>query len=343
MNYLREGRTKMTWIAAFLLLASLLSSSLYAASDSKIIEAAKKDGELMLWTSSDLRTANRLVERFEQRYPFVKVKVFRTGTVALHNKVTTEALAGKHNWDVMNTLIPTRDLIERKLLARYSSPEAGMLLDQSLRDPTGYWTAIYAIPFVLGYNTNLVKPADAPKSYDELLGAQWKGGKISIDQDGYELLQGLILSWGKDKALDYLKKLALQQPVPRRGNSLRVQLVTAGEHPLLISMASPIQLARRDGAPINWIPLEPVPVSFHAIALAEHASYPNAAKLYIDFVLSREGQETLRNVQRIPVRKDVEADPPTLFKGYNRIMLQPMKSEEFNEILSLYKNIFSLR
>src|SRR3989304_679663 len=99
MNYLREGWTKMTWIAAFLLLASLLSSSLYAASDSKIIEAAKKDGELMLWTSSDLRTANRLVERFEQRYPFVKVKVFRTGTVALHNKVTTEALAGKHNWD----------------------------------------------------------------------------------------------------------------------------------------------------------------------------------------------------------------------------------------------------
>ena len=340
MNYLRNASKKRNWIAAYLFSALLLSPSLYAASDSKIIEAAKKDGELMLWTSSDMRTASRLVERFEQRYPFVKVKIFRTGTGALHNKVTTEALAGKHNWDVMNTLMPTRDLIERKLLAPYSSPEAGMLLDQSLRDPTGYWTAIYAIPFVLGYNTNLVKPAEAPKSYGELLGPQWKGSKISIDQDGYELFQGLILSWGKEKAVDYLKKLASQQPVSRRGNSLRVQLVTAGEHPLLISMASPIQLARRDGAPINWIPLEPVPVSFHAIALAEHASHPNAAKLYIDFVLSRDGQETLRSVQRIPVRKDVEADPPTLFKGYNRIMLQPMKTEEFNEILSLYNNIF---
>ena len=333
----------MTWIAALLALVSLLSSPLYGASDWKTVEAAKKDGELMLWTSSDLRTVNRLVERFGQKYPFLKVKVFRTGTGALHNKITTEALAGQHNWDVMNTLMPTRDLIDRKLLARYSSPEAGMLLDQTLRDPTGYWTAIYAIPFVLGYNTNLVKPADAPKNYAELLDAQWKGGKISIDQDGYELLQGLILSWGKDKALDYLKRLALQQPVPRRGNSLRVQLVSAGEHPLLISMASPIQLARREGAPINWIPLEPVPVSFHAIALSEHAGHPNAAKLYIDFVLSREGQETLRSVQRIPVRKDVEADPPTLFKGYNRIMLQPMKNEEFSEILSLYKNLFSVR
>lgn len=148
---------------------------------------------------------------------------------------------------------------------------------------------------------------------------------------------------GKEKAVQYLKRLASQQPVSRRGNSLRVQLVAAGEHPLLIAMASPIELARRDGAPINWVPLQPVPVSFHAIALAEHAARPNAAKLYSDFVLSREGQETLRSVQRIPVRKDVDADPPGLFKGYDRIMLQPAKREEFNEVLTLYNSIFGLR
>jgi iron(III) transport system substrate-binding protein len=290
-----------------------------------------------------LRTVTAVVQRFEKKYPFLKVNVFRTGTGALHNKITTEALAGQHNWDVMNSLIPTRDLIDRKLIARYSSQEAAKLADQRLRDPAGHWTAIYAIPFVLGYNTNLVKPSDAPKSYDELLSAQWKGSKISIDHDGYELLQGLTLSWGKEKALAYLKKLSLQQPVARRGNSLRVQLVAAGENPLLISMASPIQLARRDGAPINWIPLEPVPVSFHAIALSEHAAHPNAAKLYIDFILSREGQETLRSVQRIPVRKDVDADPPALFQGYDKVMLQPVKREEFNEVLSLYNKIFDLR
>lgn len=342
MNYLNNGSSKSTWLAVFLLILALLSPSVSAASDSKIIDAAKKEGALMLWTSSDLRTARALVQQFEQKYPFVKVNIFRTGTGALHNKITTEALAGQHNWDVMNSLIHTRDLIDRKLLARYSSPAAGMLLDQGLRDPMGYWTAIYAIPFVLGYNTNLVKTADAPKTYEELLAAQWKGNKISIDQQGYELLQGLILSWGREKAVSYLKKLASQQPVPRRGNSLRVQLVAAGEYPLLISMASPIQLARHGGAPINWIPLEPVPVSFHAIVLAENASHPNAAKLYIDFVLSREGQETLRSVQRIPVRKDVDAQPPRLFKGYNRIMLRPMKSKEFNEIQSVYQNIFNL-
>ena len=84
-------------------------------------------------------------------------------------------------------------------------------------------------------------------------------------------------------------------------------------------------------------------MSFHAIALAERAAHPNAAKLYIDFVLSREGQEALRSVQRIPVRQDVEADPPTLIKGYARVMLRPMEKEEFDEIIELYKQIFNLR
>jgi iron(III) transport system substrate-binding protein len=321
----------------------ILVSSVFAASEPNLVDAAKKDRSLSLWTSSDLRTVNALVQRFEKKYPFLKVNLFRTGTGALHNKIITESLAGQHNWDVMNTLMPTRELIERNLLAGYVSPEAAMLLEQNLRDPDGHWTAIYAIPFVLGYNTKLVNAGEAPKSYSELLDAQWKGGKISIDQDGYELLQGLILSWGKEKAVEYLKKLAAQQPVARRGNSLRVQLVAAGEHPLLISMASPIQLARRDGAPVNWIPLEPVPVSFHAIALSAHAARPSAAKLYIDFVLSREGQETLREVQRVPVRKDVDADPPGLIRGYRRIMLRPMSKAEFSEILKLYESIFNVR
>ena len=94
----------------------LFSPMVDAASDPAIIEAAKKEGQLTLWTSSDLRTASRVVERFEQKYSFLKVKIFRTGTGALHNKMITEALAGQQNWDVMNSQMFTRDLIKRKLL-----------------------------------------------------------------------------------------------------------------------------------------------------------------------------------------------------------------------------------
>src|SRR3954454_18982586 len=164
--------TTFSKVTALLLAIISLFPCLGLAADANIIRAAKREGSLTLWTSSDLRTVTALVQRFEKQYPFLKVNVFRTGTGALHNKITTEALAGQHNWDVMNSLMPTRELIERKLLGRYSSQEAALLSDPALRDPTGYWTAIYAIPFVLGYNTNLVKAAEAPKNYSEVLSPQ---------------------------------------------------------------------------------------------------------------------------------------------------------------------------
>ncbi len=321
----------------------VLSTPLYGDSDPKVIEAAKGESALTLWTTSDLRQVTKLAKGFEKKYPFLKVKLFRTGTVPLHNKIITEALAGKHNWDVMNSTLHTLDLIERKLVTRYKSPEASMLLDQNMMDKKGYWTAIYAVPYVLGFNKNLVKAAEVPRSYEELLSPKWKGKKISIDNHGYELLQGLSIAWGKEKAEAFLRKLAAQDPVPRRGNSLRVQLVVAGEYPVLIAMASPIQRATRKGAPIDWVPLEPVPVGSMAIMLAAHAAHPNAGKLYIDFVLSREGQEILRDAQRIPVRKDVNADPPRLIKGYDRVMLHPMETKKYDEIVKLYKEIFKLR
>jgi ABC-type glycerol-3-phosphate transport system substrate-binding protein len=145
---MKHSSTAMTMTKAtvFLLASMSFFPALTLAADAKIIQAAKSEGSLTLWTSSDLRTATALVQRFEKQYPFLKVNVFRTGTGALHNKITTEALAGQHNWNLMNSLMPTRELIERKLLGRYSSQEAALLSDPALRDPMGHWTAIYAIP-----------------------------------------------------------------------------------------------------------------------------------------------------------------------------------------------------
>jgi len=333
----------MTPLLCVVLAMSLALSPLVdAASDPKISEAAKKEGEMALWTTSDLRQVTRVVEGFERKYPFIKTKIFRSGSVALFNKMVSESLAGKHSWDAANFAHEiVQPLVERKLLARYTSREAGMF-DEDMKDKDGYWTAIYAQPTVLGYNTRQVKKSDVPRTYDELLRSHWKG-KISIDNQGYDLLNGLNLMWGKERAVDYLRKLAAQGPVFRRGHSLRVQLVAAGEYPLLFAYANPIQMAANQGAPIDWVPLEPVPVGGNVIALATHARHSNAAKLYIDFVLSRDGQEILRAQQRTTVRRDVEPDPPRLIKGYRRVVLQPQRLEQFNETVKLYNEIFGVQ
>lgn len=331
------------FLAAVLLLSKTGLSELRAGSDPALIEAAKKEGGLVYWTTMTLSQSQKVVDKFQQKYPFIKVEMFRTGGGPLLNKISTEARGGRHAWDIVSgrgeMVLP---LMENKLLAAYRSPESKMI-GEDLVDKEGYWTAYYVNPYVLGYNTNLVKKENVPKTYEQLLDPKWKGKKISIDNEAYGLLSGLIRTWGREKALSYFKKLAAQDPVPMRGNTNRVQLTMAGEYPLIIAYAPTIQRETSRGAPIDWVPLEPVVVQVNPVMLAANSPHPNAAKLFIDFILSKEGQKMLVGFRRVPVREDVEPDPPRLFRGYKRIVEHPEEYKNFSETVKLYQEIFNLR
>ncbi len=182
-----------------------------------------------------------------------------------------------------------------------------------------------------------------PRSYNDLLQPRWKGRKISVDDTYATFLQGLIAVWGKDKALDYLKKLAEQEPVVMRGSTVRVQLAAAGEFPLVIAYANIIQYLAEKGAPIDWVPLEPAVISVNTVMAGAKASHPNAAKLFIDFTLSKEGQEKLWDFQRIPSRSDVEPKPARLFRGYKRYVVHPEEMQNLDETAKLYSQILKTR
>jgi iron(III) transport system substrate-binding protein len=313
-----------------------------AGSSPELIEAAKKEGALGYYTTMTLSQSKKLVDRFEQKYPPIKVELFRTGGDPLLNKIITEARGGLNAWDVTSgrgdMVLP---LMGQKLLTSYQSPESKMI-PEDLRDKEGFWSAFYVNPFVLGFNTKLVDRADAPKTYEDLLNPKWKGKKISVDDEAYGLLIGLMDAWGKEKAMDYFRKLAAQQPVVMRGNTNRVQLAVAGEYSLIIAYAPTIQRETSKGGPIDWVPLEPVPVQVNPVMIAAHAPHPNAAKLFMDFVLSAEGQKMLVKFRRIPVREDVEPDPPRLFRGYKRIVEHPEDYKDFTETVKLYRDIFGV-
>jgi iron(III) transport system substrate-binding protein len=127
-----------------------------------------------------------------------------------------------------------------------------------------------------------------------------------------------------------------------RGNTHRVQLVAAGEYPLLIAYAHSIESAKHAGAPIDWLPLEPVPVQLSVLMMAANAPHPNSAKRFIDFLLSSEAQVTMRRMKRIPLRKDVEPDPARLLKGYKRVALQPEGYTDVRGLVKLYGEIFDV-
>jgi iron(III) transport system substrate-binding protein len=335
---------KITWLmTVYVTLAFCCVKPLGVFADTKIIEAAKKEGELYWWSTIAQDQSQKVVDEFMKRYPFIKANYWRSGSVGLHNKIMLEARAGRPSWDVVSQTSPEfiHELKQKRQIVPYDSPERRNF-SADLKDKEGYWTGTYALPTGLGFNTQLVKKDDVPKSYKDLLDPKWKGEKISVDDESFEFLAGLIQTWGQSAAIEYLRGLAAQSPKIGRGNSQRTQLLSAGEFPLAIAYTHTVEWAKSQGTPVDWVNLEPVVIKFDGIMLGAKAAHPNAGKLFIDFILSQPGQELLQSFRRVTLRNGVEPDPPRLIKGFKRIVLHPDRSQNAQEILRLYRQTFGL-
>ena len=322
-------------------LGSFASTS--SAADPKVIEAAKKEGELGWWSTIAQDQSQKIVEEFMKIYPFIKASYWRSGSVGIHNKVLIEARAGRPSWDVVSQTTPEfiHELKQKGVIAPYNSPERRHF-SNDLKDKDGFWTGTYALPTGVGFNTQQVKRDEAPKNYQELLHPKWKGKKISVDDESYEFLVGLMQAWGRGAAVEYFKKLAAQEPMIGRGNSQRTQLLAAGEFPLAIAYTHTVEWAKSQGNSVDWVNLEPVVIKFDGIMLGSKAAHPNAAKLFIDFMLSQQGQSLLQSFSRVTLREGVEPNPPRLIKGFKRVVLHPDKAQDAQESLKLYREIFGL-
>jgi iron(III) transport system substrate-binding protein len=334
------------WLAASLLLFSSAQSFAQEQPDARLIQliqGAEKEAKLVWWTTTNLDLSQRILERFEKKYPSVKTELFRAGRGPLLNKILAEALAGRHAWDVLSGSGEMYSpLIERKLVVPYRSPES-KAYDGSMIGRDGEWIAYHTNTYVLGVNTRMVKSEQAPRSYEALLDAKWKDGKISLDSDAYPVLIGLSQAWGKDKAVSYLKRLAAQNPVVKRGNDERVQLTAAGEYPLVMAYASGISRVAQKGAPMEWLALDPVVVQVNPLQVAARAPHPDAARLFTDFALSKEGQEMVRSGLREPARGDVESPSTASLKGFKRIVIGPEDYRDYKQYVRLYQEIFRTR
>lgn len=338
-------KTLCRQIFCWVVLATLLlttNESYSQSPDPEVIENAKREGHVVWYTTMNLDTSKEIINRFHKKHPSIKPELMRTGGGILLNRILTEARGGRYAWDVAlgrgEIFLPLK---KRKLVIPYRSREAAMYPDD-LKDADGYWIAAYVNPNVLGFNTELVKEQAIPRSYEDLLNPRWKGGKLSLDTEGWALLSGLSQAWGEEKAVAYFKKIATQDPLLKRGNSLRAQLVAAGESPLGIAYAGTLQVLVDQGAPLDWVPLEPVVVQAYPIMIGAKAPHPNAARLFVDFILSKESQELIRDFARIPSRSDTDPKPSRLIQ-FKRIVQNPNEITRFNETVRRFNRIFGLR
>lgn len=326
----------------FMLAVLLVAQPAIALEDrvQELVEGAKKEGKMSFYTSMGQQDCSALLQKFEAKYPFIKTELSRLNAERLLIKFLAEAKAKRNTADVIiNGGFRTQITKKAGLLMKYVSPES-KAYPEGFKDPEGYWTDTFNNANVLAYNTRLVAAKDLPQNYEDLLQPRWKG-KIGMETKAYEWFFQMLRIMGEEKGIEYMKKLAQQKPMLRIGGTLLAQLVVAGEFPLAITTYSNgVEVSRSLGAPVDWIPLYPVIGILHPVAIAAHAPHPHAAKLFVDFVLSKEGMGIIRSFKRIPSRPDVEPDPPRLTHGFRIFPSEPLMADDYEKYVKMFRTIF---
>ncbi len=275
-----------------------------------LLDLAKKEGKVTFYTTTNVSESKPLLDGFRSRYPFIEPDLNRIGGTALLNRIVNEAKGGKHSVDVIEGraeyIIPLK---KAGLLAKYDSPERPYY-PENLKDKEGYWTAYFLNLNTPGYNTRLVSPNELPRTYEEMLDPRWKG-KLSMDTEDFEWFRTLLKLKGKENGMKFFHALSKQEPIFRRGHALQVQLMAAGEFPLVVNLyAHRIETFKQDRAPVEWYPIEPVPTTIFVVLLSSRAPHPASARLLADYLLSKEGQQFIRKTHRVPARDGIDPDPP---------------------------------
>jgi iron(III) transport system substrate-binding protein len=326
-------------ICAALALTLTLPASLRAATQDAMIEAAKREGEVVYYASMNLAEANAIIAEFEKRYPFIKVKLNRTGSEKLLSKVLTEHRVKKLSADVIQTVEFSMHLFQRSgVLAQYT-PQSNAQYPADFKED-GFWTTVYYNPYVIAYNTKLVPKQTAPRRYEDLLDPKLKG-KMMIESTKADWFAGVLQIMGQERGLKFMRDLAKQQLSPREGHELLAQLVAAGEG--LIDVNIPIASVERmkeRGAPIDWTAVGAAPAIMVGAGLSSQASHPNAAKLFLEFVLSREGQRLMRTPGRLVARADLAPEQAALMKEVNIAPVNPALAEKLGEYAKQLRAIF---
>ena len=251
-------------------------------------------------------------------------------------KILFEEQAKQRIADIVHTsVIETNILKKRGVLSRYVPLESTSYPGQ-YKDPEGFWTSAYVSGTLLGFNSQQVKRAEAPKVYEDLLNPRWKGG-LAIDTNKIEWFAMLL----KIKGRTFMEKLAAQSPSLRDGNTLVLQLLAAGEYPIATGVYEySIDDMKTKGAPVDWIGLEPVITYTVAVSLPSQPPRPFAAKLFIEWLLSKEGQEGINQYGRVPIRDDVESRYGKILKQHKLLMTDVDLGQREVEVNETFRKLF---
>ena len=267
-----------------------------------LIEAARKEGKASFYTALELNTSERLARTFEAKYPGVAIRVERSGAERIYQRIIQEQASRIYAVDVVCSTDPSHFLDwtakDKDWVEPYVTEDMAKHFPADQRDPNGMHATLCAWLEVIGYNTNLVKAEDAPKSYVDLLNPNWQG-KLVKGHPGYS---GAILTntylWVRELGWPFIEKLAQQKVMQLQSAADPPKKVAIGERAVMADGNDySLEVAKLNGQPVEVVhategsPVIPVPSG-----IFRSAPNPNAARLFQSFFFSAEAQQMLVDV-----------------------------------------------
>lgn len=298
-------RCSVFWLILFCAIAGVLHAATLAEVISKtqslkpqerlnfLMNGARGEGEFVFYGTLPINEFTPLGKLFNSRYRFLTLQHYFSPREGILNRALTESRAGRYAFDIVQVDVSYGyQLLNEGWVQPYVHPATGRFYPGTY-DPNGTWHTMYYLTTALMYNTKLVKSAQAPQTYDDLLNAGWKGKMLFDPEAGY-ILAAMEQAWGREKAVDYLTRLSKQDLSYRRGGTLTTQIVSSGEYPIGIAINGETSAAVREtGAPLAFKVLSPKIVKPEGLFLAKNSPHPHATLLFADWVLSEEAQTFL--------------------------------------------------
>jgi iron(III) transport system substrate-binding protein len=267
-----------------------------------LIEAAKKEGRCVFYTAMDLQFAEKLGKDFEAKFPGINVRVERSGAERVFTRIGQEYSSNVHAVDVVNTADQSHCIVWKRSgwIAPYLPEEVVKNYDKDYYDADGFEVVTRVLVSPFGINTDLVKMADAPKSFADLLNPKWAGKMVKAHPAYSGTIMNATFQVARDLGWEYFEKLAKQRIMQVQSATDTPKKIALGERAIMVDGAGYLVIRDKEaGRPVDVIyPEEGTPVATSPSVVFKAAPNPNAARLFFNWMHGREGQQILIDYAR---------------------------------------------
>lgn len=308
----------------------------------RLYEAAKKEGKVVYYHSASKEEMDAIREGWQKLFPEIELTEVQASSGTILERALLEGRTGRVQADVYGGAAGDQAALAAENLTALYTPANEEFIDPAYKFPGKPYTATGYLSFHITYNTDMVKEEDVPKTWEDFLDPKWKG-KIAIDQEGFEWFCGVVTYMGKEKGMEYMRKLAAQKPKLIRGATHRTELLSAGSFPISLDLyGHRVQQFMDEGHPISALMPHPAPISavIDMASVMKGAPHPNAARLMLEYFLMPEGQQVFLMQNKPGVRVEgVEHPYPDLIEGVEFSVLGP-ETVDFNQCSRDFVRVF---